>query len=355
MARGTSLEQAGGENSENYQSGGDQTINVYNSGMSAKETLDLIEDAIRRNSFVYRSVAEDVFNNRIQEFTGKWYGRVRDEKDEILAATSDPDVQHTIIQAGVSYGRSGDENMADLLVDLLVDRAQAQGRSLLAVVINDAVAITPRLTDGEVAILTVAWRMLMTRSTRVNSLETLAEYVRELALFIPEVPRGGANYLHLQALGCGNTISFAQTDFAEVWLRAYGGLFSNGFTEDSIPAELLHLRGDGDMFIPCLRDPSKLQVKVQGIDVLDDILPGTPWEPYRAQLEDLMKLGQMSADEVVDTLADIAPEMGELSDIWQNTMLKSFNLTAVGIAIAHANFRLLTNDGSPLSTWIDES
>lgn len=352
MPLGNNMDQTGGDDAEMYQAGRD--VNVYRAGLSVADVSFMLERAMRENAFAFRAVAEEVFNDRIHEFAEKWFSRVRNEGEELLAATVDPDVQHVLIQGGISYGRSGDENMADILVDLLAERAKVKTRSLLAVVINDAVEVSPKLTDGEVAILTVSFRLLLTRSPKVTNLQGLSDFLQELAPLVPLLPRGDANYLHLQSLGCGNTVSFAHTPFVDIWTHAYSGFFSNGFTEDAIPDELKALRNHNDMFMQCLWNPRKLQVNARGFETLDEIIPGTPWEPFKAQLEELMKQSMMDPEEVLDVLSGMAPEMRQLCNIWQNTMLKSLNLSAIGIAIAHANFCRLTGDESQLSTWIDE-
>jgi hypothetical protein len=349
--RNRGLHQSGGADSTNVQAAGD--VHIHHDHLSVTEIRDLVSDAIRANMFNMRAEAERVANERIEAFSARYANRVALEGPEVLAATQDPDVQFTITQAGIGYARTGDEALSEVLVDLLADRARAAGRSLLAVVINDAVGIAPRLTQGEIAALSLHWRLNDAIPSHVVDLQTFEDYVRdEIAPLVGALPRGEGSYLHLQSLGCVS-IQFSQYAWAHPWVNNYSGVLNKGFERDWVPEVVRGWFGDNDPFVPALRNPEYVQVAATRASVIDewtDMYRG----PVLTELKRLHLLYTMDADEIAATLTEIDPRMADLPGLWDSTALGAMALTAVGVAIAHADFRRSTGDPSPLSRWIND-
>lgn len=349
---GRQLEQSGGEASTNVQAVGDVHIHQ---GAGPAEVQRIVQDAIQANMLQMQAVAAETVETRIREFSERLSERLSVEDPESTASLANPDVQYAVVQAGIGYARTGDEDMASVLIDLLADRSRAETRSLLAVVIDDAVTVTPRLTDGEIAILTVFWCLVQVMDQRLRTIDTMNEWIRkEVAPLVKFLPRGEASYLHLQALGCAN-VQVTSIDFAKPWTAKFPGLFTNGFAEEDVP-EILRQAAEHEsrMFIPCLRDPSRLQVNALTAEEIDrafgdDLVPEVV-EALKAQ----MNQGLLAGDELIEALAVADPGMRDLADIWQVSPLQSLRLSAVGVAVAHANWRRLTGNEAPLSIWISE-
>lgn len=343
------LRQVGGDESTNAQASRDVVINQ---GSSPAEVREFIREAVSANALAMRQVAEDVVADRINYFSDQLTERA-EHHPQLIAASSDPDMQHTLIEAGLGFARSGDEDVAGILIDLLADRADNPPRSLLALVLNDAVQVAPRLTDGEVAALTIHWRLLQTINNAVVSLEALAHFLQtDLVPLIPFLPRGDASYLHLQSLGCA-VVQITEVSFDTPWTTTYRALFTRGFSDAEVPEELRPvLEQVPHLLMPCIRDGQRRQFRAINEDVLKEQAVGTPLEPYLVQAASLMQSNPLQGAELVDFLASLAPEMRTLSEMWGETPLKSLRLSAVGTAIAHSNWRHLTGAEAPLSTWI---
>jgi asparagine synthetase A len=61
----------------------------------------------------------------------------------------------------------------------------------------------------------------------------------------------------------------------------------------------------------------------------------------------------MSENEITSFLENKYPSMTGLFKIWNESQLKLFELSSVGIAIGHANFRKVTGDKSQLKIWVN--
>jgi hypothetical protein len=57
-------------------------------------------------------------------------------------------------------------------------------------------------------------------------------------------------------------------------------------------------------------------------------------------------------NDIKTMLIDAIPEMEKIFDTWNKSSFNQFELTSVGIAIAHANYRRRTGETMDLSIWI---
>jgi hypothetical protein len=60
----------------------------------------------------------------------------------------------------------------------------------------------------------------------------------------------------------------------------------------------------------------------------------------------------MSQNDIKNLIIRDIPSMSKVFDSWDSSSLKNLELTGVGIAIAHANYRRKTGDTMDLSIWI---
>ena len=106
--------------------------------------------------------------------------------------------------------------------------------------------------------------------------------------------------------------------------------------------------------MPCLNDPSKLQVRANSKELLEKAFDEhSVATEDRAKLSALFDVGKMNDTEIRDKCIGIRPYVTELFDTWSESAMKSFTLTSVGIAIGHANIKRLVGEFANLSIWIN--
>ena len=194
-------EQASGDTAANFQAGGDIVINA---GLTAAEVLAMIKESLKANLFDMRGIAKEVFDERADHFVDDVVERLAQENPESIKQAAEPDFHITLLEAAKSYGRSGNEDLGELLVDLLVERVGQPDRSLAKIVLGEALTVAPKMTQAHLDALTVSWVMRAVRFTGVNSVavavNTLASH---LGPFIGDWEISSSSYQHLQYLGCG--------------------------------------------------------------------------------------------------------------------------------------------------------
>jgi hypothetical protein len=171
--------------------------------------------------------------------------------------------------------------------------------------------------------------------------------------FASKLTKNPAAYQHLQFSGCGST-GLVGNSLEGILGTTYQGQFLKGSDPSEVKSRAISVGLDSRIFIPCLNDPTKLQVKANSKEKLEELLDMQGLSPEdKAKIFQLFDLGKMSDPEIKETLIAIRPYMAEVIEIWRNSPMQTFTLTSVGMAIGHANIKRLIGEFASLSIWIN--
>lgn len=342
--------QKAGDNSTNIQAG---SVTVHH-GLSLTEVRELALDVFRANFFQLAGEAKNVARQRAEEITEDFLKKLQEQHQTGLGQAQEPDFQHALYTVQKEYARCGDKELGDLLVDLLVDRTKHDSRTILQIVLNESLAVAPKLTPDQLAVLSVTFLFKYTVNHGIKNAQTLWEYLdRYVAPFAQLISEKAACYQHLEYSGCG-TVGLGSVDLAEVFRRNYGGLFSKGFDETQFQAKQLTIPLSHPIVRPCINDSARFQVNAMNENVAKT-------EARRLQLleDDIGKLVSlhnetlMNADEVRKKISEGRSYMERVFKIWTESSMSQFTLTSVGISIGHANIKKNLGEFTNLAIWIN--
>ncbi|QKW44269.1 LPO_1073/Vpar_1526 family protein [Streptomyces microflavus] len=338
--------QTGGDNSTNYQVAGD-----LHAGLSYRDVKEIAYDVFRQNFTHLAADASAVAEERAREICDKFLNKLIEESPESLGNAKNPDFQRALFRVQEEYATTGDENLGDLLVDMLVDRSKQSGGSFRQVVLNEALKTAPRLTSEQVAMLGAVF---MARYVNVPARSIPQMYANLRNYWLPVI-RGlsqpsDANMGHIAYAGCGS-ISLASVTFTQLFLERYPGLLTLGFEEEQY--SWISEFKDKGVTMPCLRDPTKLQLAATNSTELEHVLTKVNFGEYADNLRNLLKANPISGEAIHAEIEALDSEFKRFSEIWANSAIKSFDLTSVGIAIAHAHCRRLLGSAFPaVDIWL---
>lgn len=342
--------QKAGDNSTNIQAG---SVTVHH-GLSLGEVRELALDVFRANFFELAGEAKNIARQRAEEVTESFLKKLQEQHNAGLAQAQEPDFQHALYTVQKEYARCGDKELGDLLVDLLVDRTKQESRTILQIVLNESLAVAPKLTPDQLAVLSVTFLFKYTINNGIKNHQTLWEYLDHyVAPFAQLIAEKAACYQHLEYSGCG-TVGLGSVDLAEVFRRNYGGLFSKGFDATQFQAKQLTIPITHPIVCPCINESARMQINAINEDVLKT-------EAKRLQIpeDDIGKLVGlhnemlMSADEVRKKIMEERSYMERVFKIWTDSSMRQFTLTSVGISIGHANIKKNLGEFTNLATWIN--
>lgn len=345
-------EQTSGDSSTNIQAG-----TVIVNGVTYEEARQIAVDVFKCNALELAGIAKETARLRAEHITERFLKDLAEKNPSALESASDPDFQHCIFDAQRAYARSGDEGLEDVLVDLLGNRASVPERNFKQVVLNEAIAVLPKLTTSQINIITLLFRVRHTVRYGLVTMEQLANLiVNEMLPFLKDLPDGDGTYRHLAFTGVA-TVEITSLSFINIIREVYSGLCSKGvdlLTVNQFVAEEPKL---GSLFIKFPNsDADKLNLVISTSSQLDTYLQelGVTTEETISKVKNLLNSNPITDEEITAQLMAFNPQIQLLINKWDKSAAKQTLLTPVGMAIGHAN---ASKHGSslnvPLDVWVN--
>lgn len=332
-----------GDESLNVQA---QTVNFL--GLGYADTKAMLLDLLKENFPRLLEEAAAVATARAEEIIDKFMRKLAEESPRSFANLKDPGVQMAVLQVQREYARSGDADIGDLLVDMLVDRAGQTGRTLRQLVLDGALNAVPSITRSGIDCLTVIWFFKNTQ-TPAGNVPQFYEILRQQVIpFTSDLVASNGELRHLEYAGCVS-IGISEIPLMRTVLMNYQGIFNKGFERTEAGVEELINTG---MLMPCLRDPRKLQINALNDAALTTLIGDRNLGDKEADIRRLFNTGSMGIAEIEADIRHNIPAMGTVIDLWASSSMKNANLTSVGIAIAHANWRRATGRTEDVDIWL---
>lgn len=340
------------------QAGGNVTLIVKNEGVSEATVRDIARgvalEVLHANLMEYRGIAEKTALGRGEEVTLKFLTKLEAENPDGLKQAQNPDFQDALFTVQKEYAKAGDAELGDLLVDLLVDRTKQKERSFVQLVLSESLLTAPKLTQGQIATLSVIFVLRYVSFGGSKTIKMLADnYRSHLSSIARGFSHSDASFRHLEFTGCG-TKSMGEIQLEDIWRRSYPGLFKAGFDIARVQAAQLTTTTQAALIVPCLNDGERFQVNSLNESVLDQNLNqlGVS-EEEKLRVKALFTEADLSLPDIRRKVLADAPFLEEVANAWPTSLLKNFELNSVGMAIAHANIKRSIGEFAPLSIWIN--
>ena len=170
-------EQKSGDNSKNLQAGRD----IFVHGLTYTETKDLVkteaQEVFKQNSLVLANEAYNLVLSRSEELLDSFLKKLETKKPEAIEAMRDPGMQYSLFNAQKEYSKTGDKDLADLLEDILVERAQNPKRDLMQIVLDECITVAPKLTPDQFDALSLIFILKYTMNHGVVNQLALIQYI----------------------------------------------------------------------------------------------------------------------------------------------------------------------------------
>lgn len=339
---------------------GNQSTNVQtesitiNKGITYADAREIALDVFRANFLQLSEQAACIARKRAEEITDKFIKQLEKQNNSGVVNAQDPDFQHALFIVQKEYARTGDEDLGDLLVDLLVDRTKHDKRTILQIVLNESLSAAPKLTNDQLAALSIVFIINHTIDHGLNNLQSFSKYLDScFAPYANILTENQSCYQHLAFAGCG-TISIGNMDIIQVLKHSYKGLFSKGFTNEDVENANVKFSDFPTLFTSCLHESNKIQINAMSEDVLRE--KAKNMSISEKDLNALINLNNsflMTDDEARSYIIKERDYMEKVFTVWKNSYMKNLTLTSVGIAIGHANVKRNIGEFTDLSIWIN--
>jgi hypothetical protein len=211
-------------------------VNQYN--LTYSEVKEVAMDVFKSNFYDLGTKVEKIVNERAEEIINKYIRQLQATAPEAITNTEDPDMRFAIYEVQKNHVRRGDKEIADLLVDMLVNRTKVKDQPFVKLVANEALEIIPKLTLKQIDILTLIF--IGRGYIAFGNLVPIDEYLKVLKIFADNIPTDQIFYQHLQYTGC-ISISIGSAQFESIVPIVYPGLFTNGQDGNQVKSTLAQI------------------------------------------------------------------------------------------------------------------
>lgn len=343
--------QEAGDGSTNLQG---QSI-VINQGISYSDAKDIALDVYKANYIQLSQDAAELARDRAEELTDDFLAKLKEEKEEAISEVSTPDMQSAIYEAQKQYARTGDKDLEELLVDILVERAITPDRNIKQIVLDEALLVAGKLTAEHMDALTINFLMTKVQKQDLLNLDSIVTHInKEIIPFISELSDASSCYEHLEYAGCGSIMEASTIKpIEELYLAKYPALFSKGFTEEKFRNDVGEPALFKRLLIRCFHYVNNLQLSCMNVEVIKHVSQEQNISvEHMNKLISLFNSTLMNKVEVKDYFLDKTPPIKGLFDLWSKSSISKFTLTTVGIAIAQANYKRKTGLKLELGIWV---
>ncbi len=290
--------QKSGNNSTNLQIG-----SVQVSGIGYSEARQIAVDVMKSEISSLSETAEKIALERINFFSDKLMSKLEGRAD-LLPQFAEPRTQYLVKETHSIYSKYGNDEIADLSIDMLVEFIASQNEDFKSIILNDAIRTIHSLTLNQIDCLSVIFIM---RHLEISSddIDTFLKHLNELiSPFIDSCTTSKAQIDYLVGIGCGNF---------EIVNQELGHLLNHRFKELSV------------MLYNQFLDEGTIKKDAFHKE----------WA-RRSQNSNQKKL---TPKELEDILGGHSSGLDMLIRKWNGTWIHKINLRIVGKAIAVANIR----------------
>lgn len=160
-----------GDNSTTVMAGRD--VNHFNNGITYMEAKAICNDLFQLNFYKLKEAAEAIATKRAEELINGFLQKLAERgliKSEVF---QDPDMQYTLVNAQIAYAKSGDKDVEDLLITLLIERVNQHEDDLSKIILNESLNVINLLTKEHLNILAAIFFMRYVKNHAVNRYEII--------------------------------------------------------------------------------------------------------------------------------------------------------------------------------------
>lgn len=183
------------------QAKGDITFN----GISAETAMEICKYVVKSELAVYTQDARVEAEKRLSDISEKTIDQITSLKEDLLHRFKEPAIQMALNETFKNYIASGNEELGENLVDLLIERLNAQEKTSEQSIIDEARNIIPKLSSNTISLLAI---LVFSKLIFPLNRKQFNELLLKLSPLVERIGNiSSLDIAHLKQVGCGYGIS----------------------------------------------------------------------------------------------------------------------------------------------------
>lgn len=347
----------GSDNSQNSQAG---QIHIHQ-GMNYDEVRTLCLDLVQKELALYKQQAIEEsmrrFNQLMEKFLDKFL-KIEDNKRQRL---QEPAIQNALNETFKEYVKSGQEELGDDLIDLMIERVEVEEHTTNQSIIDEVRQILPKLSSSTVSIISLLTfsHLIIPRAKDI--------FIDMLYKLSPLVEKIGdihnIDVAYLEQIRCGQSLSFLGfgKNFEQRMLSNYNLLFYYPISIDqfnAIMAKYGYNQGDNlyiSLALTSLMDTIGKQMQFKFNSYREEFVGGENKFKITEPISNLLKeMRVYDEKEVRQFFLNINSNWTVVFNKFNKEDIKNFTLSPVGSYIGTRKLSKIFGQDIPLSVFYKE-
>lgn len=350
---GDKMQQTAGENSLQVQG------NTVNIGMSYADVKDLCTTLIMSELASYEQRANELARNRFDSIMDKLLEALAQIDDKYRMRFQEPAIQFAASETFKEYIRSGNDELSDDLIDLMIERIMVDEHTTKQALIDEARQILPKLSPTTIAVLAIL------SFSKIILIRKKADFIEKLKSLSPILKDLGKpermEIAYLEQVRCGQMLSFVNSfgDFIDAMMKTYAPVFSHSITIDDFnkyAGEICTNVGDNTLFLSLITlfETKGTSMSMNISVISEDMFLAKKTELHNALNEMMNRLPKYTKEEVCNFFLGIDPNWQNAIDLFNRKDIRSFIVSPVGYYIGTRKLTKILGEEIPISLFYSD-
>lgn len=325
-----------GDGSPIYQVAGDFIVN----GVTETNAKEIALATLRSEFSILYGEAEETFKERVNKIIDDSLNKIKQKDPQLFQRFKEPAIQIALNSVYKEYAKTGDSEIGESLVDLLIDRLSTSERSTDQVIIDDAIVTLPKLNRNHINFIASYYGLHYHSEFGINNLALYNHYINTAINAFPETHIVGEDFiLYLKYIGCISDFSMTRhwKNLELVLKGKYKGLFNKGFIPENVSNELMDKLKQNKLLTRCLQNIILLQINTMNDNVLNSQLTNLDAESKQNILK-LYNDTTMSEQEIMEYHYKLNPKCKNVFKSVNSDDVHVLQLTKLGLYIGRKYF-----------------
>lgn len=330
-------------------------------GMNSDEVRALCLDLVQKELALYKQQASDESMRRFNLLMEKFLDLLAEMNELKRQKLQEPAIQFAINETFKEYIKSGNEELGDDLMDLMIERMEVDEHTTKQLLIDEARQILPKLSVSTISLICIITfsQLIIPRDNVV-----FIEMLHKLSPILSRLEGlSGFDVAYLEQVRCGQSLSIFDSgkNFEQRMLSSYNLLFLHPISIDQFNSFVKkHGYNQGEvsdviMFIHALMDTRGQQMCFNKNSFRNEQIIGNNKDEIIQALTFLTKeMTPFNEDEVKQFFLNIDKNWHVVSNIFNRGDIKNFVLSPVGSYIGLRRLSKMFRDNIPLSVFYQD-
>jgi len=174
-------------------------------GITAETAIEICKYVVKGELAVYTQDARVEAEKRLLDISKKTIDRITSLREDLLYRFKEPAIQMALNETFKNHIASGNEELGENLIDLLIERLRVQERTTEQSIIDEARNIIPKLSSNTVSLLAI---MVFSKLIFPYNKEQYDDLLLKLAPLVEKFKNiNSLDVAHLKQVGCGYGVS----------------------------------------------------------------------------------------------------------------------------------------------------